>query len=78
LDQRLLKSSETGDVAAIRQLLRQGASINSKYQNGTTALMVAASNDRTEIVRLLLEKGASVSARTTGGGTALSGAAEFA
>jgi uncharacterized protein len=78
LDQQLLKSAETGDIAAVRRLLREGASINSQYKNGTTALMVAASNDRTEIVRLLIEKGAPVSARTDQGGTALSAAAGFA
>jgi uncharacterized protein len=78
LDQQLLKSSEAGDIAAVRRLLREGASVNSKYQDGTTALMLAASNDRTEIVRLLIDKGANVSARTIRGETALSGAAGFA
>ncbi|MFQ5816385.1 MAG: ankyrin repeat domain-containing protein [Terriglobia bacterium] len=35
--------------------------------NGTTALMVAASNGHAEVVRTLLEAGADVDARTEGG-----------
>jgi ankyrin repeat protein len=78
LDHQLLKASETGDIAAVRRLLREGASVNSKYPDGTTALMLAALDDRTEVVRLLIDKGAIVSAKTTRSETALSDAAEGA
>jgi uncharacterized protein len=78
LDSQLLKAAEIGDLAAVRRLVHDGASVDSKYQDGTTALMLAALGNRTEIVRLLLDKGANVSARTIRGETALSDAAEFA
>jgi uncharacterized protein len=78
LDHQLLKSSEAGDIADVHRLLRKGASVNSKYQDGTTALMLAALDDRTEIVRLLLDKGANVTAKNMRSETALSDAAEGA
>jgi len=77
-NQPLLKASEIGDLATVRRLLREGVSVDSKYQDGTTALMLAALNDRTEIVRLLLDKGANVSTRNIRGETPLSDAAEGA
>lgn len=77
-NQQLLKASEIGDLATVRRLLSEGASVDSKYQDGTTALMLAALNDRTEIVRLLLDNGANASARNTRGETSLSDAAEIA
>jgi ankyrin repeat protein len=77
-NQQLLKASEIGDLATVRRLLSEGASVDSKYQDGTTALMLAALNDRTEIVRLLLDKGANVSTRNIRGETSLSDAAEGA
>jgi uncharacterized protein len=77
LNQQLLKATEIGDLATIRRLLREGASADSKYQDGTTALMLAALNDRTEIVRLLRDKGANVSARNARGETPLSDAAQI-
>ena len=78
LNRQLLKASEIGDLATVRRLLREGASVDSKYQDGTSALMLAALNDRTEIVRLLLDKGANVSTRNFRGETPLSDAAEGA
>ena len=78
LDRQLLKSAEQGDTVAVRHLLQKGAAVDSKYEDGTTALMLAASNDRTETVRLLLDKGANVAAKNIRGETAISDAAEIA
>jgi uncharacterized protein len=78
LDSQLLKAAEAGDIASVHRLLKQGADVESKYPDGTTALMVAAQYDRTEVVRLLIDKGANVAARNTRDESAISGAAEFA
>lgn len=51
------------DVAALRQLLRQGAAIDARDESGATALLVAAHGNRIDAARALIEAGANVNAK---------------
>jgi uncharacterized protein len=59
-----------------KALLRSGANVNARDATGSTALMLAASRGKVEVVKLLLEQGADVTVRNCAGKTALS-LAEF-
>ncbi len=66
----------TGDLAAVKQALTEGADPNAKDpQSGSTMLSIAALMGHTEIVELLLEHGADVNAKSRDGSTALHTAA---
>ena len=54
-----------------RSCFSKGAEINSKSDDGKTALMDASDNGHRELVQLLLSKGADVNAKTNDGKTAL-------
>lgn len=63
VDEPLHDASYAGDAARIRQLLDQGADVNSKDGTGATPLHYAASGGHLEAVDLLLERGANVHAQ---------------
>ena len=63
-------------VDILRVLLDSGADMNSRDDNGNTALIDAACARYTEAVKLFLDRGADVNARSTEGGTALDCAKE--
>ncbi|MCE2413199.1 CotH kinase family protein [Candidatus Poribacteria bacterium] len=74
--QRLSAAAFTGDVAAMKQALTDGADPNTKDpQSGSTLLATAALMGHTEVVALLLQHGADIDARSQDGGTALHAAA---
>lgn len=54
----LLSSASKGDVAGVKQLLDEGASINSSDYDKRTALHLAASEGHVPVVELLLKRGA--------------------
>lgn len=58
-------------------LLQEGADVNLTRQDGTTALMLAASRGHVETVRLLLAAGADVHMRSASGKTAVEIAVEM-
>lgn len=58
-------------------LLQNGADVNLTRQDGTTALMLAASRGHVETVRLLLAAGADVNTRSEAGKTAVGMAVEM-
>lgn len=60
------------DSTAVKELLDDGKSPNSRQGDGLTALMIAAGNGDVDIAALLLAKGADPNARAPGGRTALS------
>jgi hypothetical protein len=67
----LRKGAENGDEAKVRELLDQGADVNSRYGHEFTPLMYAVLQGHTEMVRLLLSSGANPNLRTNADRTAL-------
>ncbi|GLH10154.1 E3 ubiquitin-protein ligase Ufd4 [Gryllus bimaculatus] len=56
----LLEAVKKGDVAALRRFLAAGSRVNARDERGNTALHLAASNGRTELVDVLIANGAGV------------------
>jgi len=67
----LIYAAMTGDLAAVREVLDDGADPNALYVRGMTALMAASMVGHEEIVRELLEHGADPNGEYETGGTAL-------
>jgi ankyrin repeat protein len=67
----LLDAIRAGDAARVRLLLDQGADVNARSADGTTALMHATTVGDAALVRLLLDHGADVNAKNATGATAL-------
>ena len=59
------------DVAAIKAALDQGADVNAKHETGISAIWIAASKGKPEIVELLLSRGADPNSRDREGRNAL-------
>ena len=56
----LVDAAERGDVAAVRQLLDDGADVNERDARGRTAVTAAALGDEVEIAKVLIDAGADV------------------
>lgn len=69
----LLKAVAEGDGEKMIAALASGENVNQSDKNGKTALMIAASLGRTDLVKTLLEKGADVNLQDREGRTALHG-----
>ncbi len=67
----LLNTVLAGDVAKAAALLKSGADINARNEEGATALMLAAGNGNLEMVEMLLQAGAEVDATDARSWTAL-------
>jgi ankyrin repeat protein len=61
----LLAATRKGDLAQVKALLDQGASVNSKSSYGQTPLFFACDRGYLEIVKLLLDRGADVNVEDT-------------
>jgi ankyrin repeat protein len=72
----LLSAAVMRDRSAVKELLDDGKFPNVRQRDGTTPLMIAASNGDAEIASMLLAKGADPNLRATGGVSALSLAKE--
>ncbi|WP_460415618.1 ankyrin repeat domain-containing protein [Pseudomonas sp. microsymbiont 2] len=59
----LLDAARRGDAAAIRQLLGQGAQVDTRNDQGQSALLVATHGNQLEAARVLIDAGADVNAR---------------
>lgn len=62
-NEQLLAVVERGDMAQVKALLREGASVNADTPSGLTALSLAIIRGHEEIALLLIEHGASLGAR---------------
>jgi ankyrin repeat protein len=78
LDARLFQAVESGDSAAVQELLQEGANIEAKDVFGSPLLFCAVMFGRADVVKLLLEKGGNIEAKNNEGDTALSEAAYYA
>ncbi len=72
----LHEAAVSGDVQKVRELLEQGADVDSRAKGGWMPLYYAAKEGHTETVRLLIEYGADVNVRGEDGDTPLHGTAE--
>jgi hypothetical protein len=79
LNQRLIKACKMGKKAKdlVRKLLKEGADVNVRDEQGWTPLHHAAMRGAASVVLLLLEKGADVNARASDGATPLHMAAAY-
>ncbi len=68
-------AASEGYLDIVKRLLEAGANVNSRYQNGKTALMSASFSGHLKIAGVLLDAGADVNASDTYGHTPLSNAA---
>jgi ankyrin repeat protein len=71
LDQALYESIMSNDQAKVETLCEQGASVNVRYADGVTPLMIAACRGYITIVEFLLDKGAVIDLEDTVMETAL-------
>lgn len=58
----LIRASRTGDINAVREILRQGVDVNARDDDLSTALMAACRTCQVDVVKLLLRRGADVNA----------------
>jgi len=77
LNKMLLNAARLGKTKRVERLLKAGADVNAKENDGWTALMHAARKGNTETCALLLEKDAKIDARSKNDRTALMIAAEL-
>jgi len=70
-NKQMVIAAEEGDSAKVARLLEQGAEVNTRTPDGTTALMYAAQKGHEGIVKLLLEKDADPNLQPRRGVTAL-------
>ena len=70
-DLELIAAAKKADTAAVRTLLNQGANVNARYGDGTTALHWAVYRGNREAADLLIRSGAMVNAVTDIGITPL-------
>ena len=71
LDEKLLKAVKDGDEKAVKDLIAQGADVNTKDEQGDCALFTAVYKGYGKIARLLVESGADVNAGISTGETPL-------
>ena len=62
-DADLIRAAETGDAAALKRLLAQGASVKARDAEARTALVAATYGNRVEAARALIEAGSDVNAQ---------------
>ncbi|HJM68952.1 MAG TPA: ankyrin repeat domain-containing protein, partial [Candidatus Babeliales bacterium] len=74
--QRIIVVAETGNVAAVRDLISRKADLNIQDNNGNTALIKAAENGHLETVKELIAAKADLNIQDNNGNTALIKAAE--
>lgn len=74
LEIQMIREASAGTLNrdSLSRYLKRGANINARDENGETALIEAALNDKLDIVELLLNEGADINAKDVEGDTPLS------
>ena len=67
----LHEAAYLGYPESVNELIMEGADVDARQPDGTTALMLASQNGHSEVVNSLLANGADVNLETGGGTTAL-------
>lgn len=70
----MLSAVEAGNAAELLRAIQSGGSPDAAYEDGASALIIAAMRGNATVVRLLLDSGASVNSETVQGMTALNAA----
>ncbi len=63
LDMQLIDAAQAGDVAAVQQLLAQGASVDAQDSSGKTALIAAVYRNQVAVAEVLIGAGADVNVK---------------
>jgi ankyrin repeat protein len=63
MNNNLIAAAERGDTAGVRQLLQDGANIDTRDERGRTAVMAATHGNRVDTVAALIEAGADINIR---------------
>lgn len=71
LDNKLIEAAEHGNVRKLLKYLNNGANVNARDEDSSTALHYAADKKNPVLVKILLERGADVHAQDTEGRTPL-------
>ena len=71
LNKKLFDAVSGNRISEIESLLKQGADVNAKTENGWTPLYCASNWNRIDIAKLLIENGADVNAQNKNGWTPL-------
>jgi uncharacterized protein len=69
--ENLVNAALGGDATAVQSFLDQGVAVDSRNENGITALIGASQNGHLDVVQMLLAKGADVNTKINQGYTAL-------
>ncbi len=69
--QPIIFAAAEGDLAMVRLLLDRGADIESRAQDGATALHIACMISSTSLSKLLIERGAEINPQDNDGSTPL-------
>ncbi len=62
-DHLLIGAAECNDVESVKRLLRDGAGVQARDQQGRTALLAATYHNHVEVARLLVQAGSDVNAQ---------------
>jgi ankyrin repeat protein len=70
-NQILFDGANAGNLIVVNDIIKKGADVNARGDDGGTALMLASQDGHTDVAKLLIEKGADVNARKNDGVTIL-------
>ena len=71
LNNELIDIAEYGNLEIVKNLIKQGADINAKDDDGNTVLMWSSREGHLDIVKFLIDKGADIEIKNSNGESAL-------
>ena len=70
LNTLLIEAAVAGNIENVKSLLKRGADVDARNENGSTAMMLAAWSGHLDTVKYLVERGADPSLKNNNGETA--------